>query len=961
MVNTDSSILRLDDLLLQLGANPTEGLSGSEVKSRQARDGPNEIPRHRPSLWAIYLRPMLNWLIIVWLINSAVLLLLGNFLASIFALTIISINAIVFVFQQIRAQIKLEALRRMAPYTSTVIRDGEKQVIPSREIVIGDILELEQGNLVPADARLLETSYLQLNESSLTGESVPVQKIAHDLDHTNWPLPLQQRDNSVYSGTIIATGHCRATVVATGANTELGKIYTTMAQTATPDIPLRKKINKFAKYLVLGVLVLLTVKFIIVIIPLAQLNALTLESVRDALSGAIVTGFNLMPMNIPFLTTITLLVGAIAMITYNVFVQNISALESLGRASVVCSDKTGTITKNEMTIRRIWCDRHVYIVTGQGYSSKGSFKEITIPGTPSVPVEVANLPVLSQLIIGGFLNNNASLISGSGSQTRKNKGKIRGKQKAGEDVTQWSIIGSPTEAALLVLFKKAQFDEQAIKARYQEIFEYPFDSALKRMTKVFRIDNQYVVHCKGAPEFILSLCTQAILDGEVTSLTDDAREEITQASQIFEAQGYRVLSLASKDLSEVPDDLSDARDIIESDLTYLGFICVQDPPRAGVSKSVKECKEAGIKVLMVTGDSPLTAQSIGQEVGIFTQGDLVVEGEQIETLSADDFRRTTIFARVSPQHKETIISRLQEGEKNVIAMTGDGVNDALALHHADVGISMGVMGTDVAKQAADIILTDDSFNSIVHGIREGRSLFSKIRAIVVFYLMINLMEAIVFFSFSFPNHWQYYFLLLTSHNFTGFALAFDKRDPDIMKQPPHGSEGILSKNLVMMMIIQAIIMAVFVALMYFLNINGLLNPILSPSDQNSLYSGGTVILATPQQKTVTMTMVTIVLTETLCAFSIRRMNKSALGTIMKDLSFWFVILCLLAPAALLLMYFPMFNSLRSIIAFAANLGIDFQLVSLGARDLLACIGFALFAFAGLELVKWVLRRRKVHL
>ncbi|HMF33190.1 MAG TPA: HAD-IC family P-type ATPase, partial [Candidatus Lokiarchaeia archaeon] len=534
--------------------------------------------------------------------------------------------------------------------------------------------------------------------------------------------------------------------------------------------------------------------------------------------------------------------------------------------------------------------------------------------------------------------------------------------------------GSPTEAALLLLFKKAHLDEMNIHKQYNEVFEYPFDSTLKRMTKVFRTGDQYIVSCKGATEFILSLSSRAILGGNVETLTEEDREEISRETQGFEGEGYRILSFAYKFLPEIPSEWNDARDTFESDLIFLGFVCILDPPRAGVSKSIEECKDAGIKVIMVTGDSALTAQTIGQEVGIYKEGDRVIEGNQIETLTAEELSQATVFARVSPKHKETIISKLQEGEKKVIAMTGDGVNDALALHLADVGIAMGVKGTDVAKQAADIMLIDDSFTSIVDGIHEGRSLFTKIRTLVYFYVGINLMEAIVLFMFSFNPAtnfqfllpFQYYFLLLTSHNFTGFGIAFDKRDPDVMKQPPRDSEGILSKQLFGAMIIQTIMVGACVAFMYILSSGGAI-PILPDASglfprQNMVFdvTSDTFVMATIPQKAITMTMVTIIISEVLWAFSARRLNKSALGTMRKDLSFWFVILCLCAPAAAFL--WPIAVSILPFVqTLLVHLGIDLQIVELGVRDWLACIGVALIGFVAFELWKWFLRRRNVHL
>ena len=945
-------------LLRQLETSPSRGLTYDEVNVRQGRDGLNEIPAPKRSIWELYIRPIFNWLIIMYLINGAVLVALGGASLTIITFSMISINALLAIFQQLRAQKKMEALRKLATFTTTVIREGEKQVVPVRDLVVGDIIELTQGDKVPADARLLDAINFQVNEAALTGESAPVQKRAHDFEEGTGPLSLQQQDNIIFFGTYVVLGRCRGVIVATGANTELGKISTTMAATTTADIPLRKKINNFAKYIAIAVLILLTLRFALNLAVLANQNPsdwfMNWESIRETLIDAIVNGFNLMPINIPLLTTIILLTGVLGMAKSNVIVRNIAAVESLGRVSIVCSDKTGTITQNEMTVRRIWVENHLYEITGQGYTPEGTIYEIQDgvdqPNTPRLPVDITHSPALTLLMTGAIMNNNASLnpILPHSNARKNNPEQPEPRPKP----ASFNPLGMPTEISLLVLGKKLNIDDAIIRNQHQEIYEYSFDSSLKRMSKLFVVGGQHILYTKGATDTILPLCKSVAIGGQITDITIDIRQQLIQNVHVYEEQGYRVLSFAYREIQPPLIAIESSRETLENNLIYLGFACIQDPPRLGVLESIAECHSAGIRVIMITGDSVLTGKSIGREVGIFHEGDIIVEGEQVEALPLQEISKVSVFARVTPRHKELIVQKLQAVETRVVGMTGDGVNDALALRLADVGIAMGKSGTDVAKEAADIILVDDSFNSIVRGIYEGRNLFAKIRALVYFYIVINLMEGSVFFlfgldpSFQLFTYFQSLLLLVTSHTFPGLALVFDKKDKSIMQEKPRDSEEILTRKLYLTLIFHALIMALCVLSVYYLCLNEVIP--LDPLNM-LLYEP-----ATPEQKARTMMLITIMLVETFAAVSIRRINKSVLRALKEDRSMLFAFLCIFFFGVNCIMYSPELE------VALANAGIPLSLVAITPLDWCLCCLIALISLFGIELWKWIFRKKGVY-
>ncbi|MHA1731306.1 MAG: cation-translocating P-type ATPase [Promethearchaeota archaeon] len=960
---------RVEEIAEKLGTDLEGGLREDEARKRLEYDGPNEIPKAKPSIIKVYVAPLLNTLIVIYLVTATMLVFLGEGSQTVITFSILAINSGVAVVQQVRAQKKMEALQKMSALTSTVIRDGEKREIPTAELVVGDLIQLSQGDKVPADARLINAVNLESNEASLTGESVPVKK-----DESGSPIegeagdgevPLQDQLNMVFLGSYIATGNARAIVVKTGGATEIGKISQKMQDATTGDIPLRKKVNNLAKYLGIGVICLLIASFFYKLVVHVEQGSLTPDAVRVSLAQSIGVAMNIMPINIPLLTTIILLTGVQALATRGVIIRNLAAVESLGRVSIVCTDKTGTLTKNEMTVKKVWCDWHLYNVSGNGYLPEGELLEVPaleeafsspfdhsdvskeLTGTP---VNIALHPNLDLLLTSAVLNNNASIVEDRAKTTSKGKR---------EEVTR-RVIGAPTEAALIVLFEKSGLSLEERGEDYEFVKEFPFDSAVKKMTKVYRRRGKYIAFVKGASEVIIPSCSSVRRGNRAVELTEELRKEVIGNVNRFAGQGFRVLSLTYRELDELPKAANDddLRTLVERDLTYLGFVCILDPPREGVRESVRECESAGVTVVMITGDSPVTAKAIAHDLEIHDDTELVVEGREIDSLDSESFLKTAVFARVAPEHKSVIVKRYQNEFGRVVAMTGDGVNDALALNMADAGIAMGITGTDVAKQAADMVITDDSFNSIERGIREGRGLFQKIRTLIFFYVCINLTEAAIFFGAQFiPNFemytfWQLTLVYVSVHTWPAFVICFDTLDKDIMKEKPRNGEEIITRDYFLMMIFYAVLMATGIALSYGLTYSGVI-----PVHAGNLIDGAFIskVHGTGAeynlQKARTMGLVTLAFCETFMMLAMRRPNKSLLKSLKEDM---FVNLPGLTFTSFGIYIFVMYifglqNALY-------NMGFDFELMWLTAGDWALAFSFALPSIVGMELYRWYLRR-----
>ena len=693
--------MELAEIYKELNTDPTSGLSNEQVEEKLLIDGLNEIPKASKGFIRIYLAPLFNWLIVIYLVGALIMFFFEIFLGAgslvliILTLGIVALNCIVAIIQQIRATKKLNALREMTAPTSTLIREGKKIEISTKNIVPGDILVLNQGDRIPADGRIIKSSNLEINEASLTGESEPEKKLSEGYALEDREISVADRNNMVFFGTYVTTGNGTAVAVKTGPRTEIGKISQGLEEAKTSDIPIQKKMNNFGKWL--GIIVVIVWLITMLILWIAS-NFSEIDVVKSLNSA-----LDLLPINIPLLVTIILLTGVLAMAQKGVIIRNLASVDSLGRVSVVCSDKTGTLTKNQMSVQYVWTNNSVYKVTGSGYSPEGSIIKTDDPKNLVYVKHIDNFPQLKLLLTAGFLNNNSALV----------KNEI---QAGNRIIDNWNVIGSPTEGALMVLFQKGMGDY--LLDDFEYAIEYPFDSKIKRMTKVYKRELKYYSFTKGASEILIPLCTKILFNDTEVDFSDDLKDKVIRLADDYANEGYRILSICYKKLDNIPPEGDEGRNLCENDMIYIGFVCILDPPREGVKESVQECYDAGVDVVMITGDSPKTAKAIAKQISIIhdENEELVVEGKNIKDIDTFyDFSRVKVFARVSPEHKQDIIERYQDANQ-VVAMTGDGVNDALALNMADAGIAMGIQGTDVAKEASDMVISDDSFNSIVYGI-----------------------------------------------------------------------------------------------------------------------------------------------------------------------------------------------------------------------------------------------------
>ncbi|MFX1363952.1 MAG: cation-translocating P-type ATPase [Promethearchaeota archaeon] len=946
--------IELEQIYQKFQTNSKTGLTQKEVIKRLEKYGYNEIPKVSKGFIKIYLAPLFNWLIVIYLIGALILFLAwlfggeGDLIFISITLGIVFLNCFVAIVQQYRATKKLKALRELTAPTSTIIRDGQKQDIPTKEIVVGDLLILNQGDKVPADARVIESYNLVINEASLTGESEPVRKSESGRALQRKDISIGERNNMVFYGTYITTGNGKSIVVKTGGNTEIGKISHGLEEAGTSEIPIRKKMNNFGKWLGL---ITFAFWFIILIILWAVRGEVSIvESMNSAL--------DLMPINLPLLSTIVLITGVVAMAHRGVIIRNLASVDSLGRVSVVCSDKTGTLTKNQMSIQHVWTNGSIFRVTGSGYNPEGDIILMDNPKNPTYVKHINDFPYLKMLLTAGFLNNNSALI----------KSEI---DISGKIIPNWNVVGSPTEGALMVLFQKGMGDY--LLDDYESITEYPFDSSLKRMTKLYKKDHAYYSFTKGASEILIPQCTKILYNDSEINLSEEIKNKVIEIVNLYANQGYRILSLCYKIMDTIPPEGDKGREISESDMIFIGFVTILDPPREGVKESVEQCHEAGVDVVMITGDSPSTARAIASQIGIVTnESDMAIEGKDIKNYeSYDEFKNIKVFARVSPEHKEEIVEKYQE-QKKVVAMTGDGVNDALALNMADAGIAMGITGTDVAKEASDMVISDDSFNSIVIGINHGRGIFARIRAVVFFYICINVFEGLVQFILAIildlpyfldeNFQFQWVFLSITLHLFPGLILTFDTTSEDVMKEKPRDSEEILSKNILYLLFVFGILLATSMVIVYYITITGIY-PVSSENliegylyyDESLLPTDIDINEIRIIGKTLTMMMCTLFFCESILIYQIRRPNKSLIKSLIEDRTkFMFALIGVLYFIFLALIYIPGVQ-----IFLAESWGVNFMFMFLTGFDWLVCFLISLICIVSFEIVKFIARKKGI--
>ncbi|MFX0014369.1 MAG: cation-translocating P-type ATPase [Promethearchaeota archaeon] len=983
--------IELNKLVSDLDSNLEKGISQEDATKRLLKYGPNVIPKPKQSFWQVYLAPLLNTLIVIYLVMTGFILILALiyllinpsdpsiWFTAIQWIIIVGVNFLIAIVQQARAQKKIEALHKLAAPEARVIRDGSEFEIPTEEVVPGDIIRIAQGDKIPADARVVKSSSLQVNESSLTGESVPTTKVETGEIIFDADTPIGDRKNMLFNGTFATMGSGLALVVNTAGNTEFGKISLELEELNTGDIPIRQKVNVIGNYLAFGMLVVFSMLIIYqgarILDKLEQGYLSFNEPIRllgeiiFELSNIIIKAMSVVPINIPLLTTIILITGVLAMAKHKVIIRNLASIESLGRISILCSDKTGTITAGQMTVKRIWdatTDKH-YFVTGLGYSPEGKIVELRENFEKIKENEARDLTAksveldssLGMLITSGMLNNDSEIIEEYIEATKK---------------YAYTGTGSPTESALLALFNKTQIEKGKVKEKFETLREYPFDSSLKRMSKVFKTnDSKIIVFTKGATEVLLPMCERIGYDKKGgKQLSKNDKQKILDSTEKFAGQGYRILSLAYKTVDKLPEKGDEERDEIESHLSYLGFVAVLDPPRDLVDKSVDETIKAGIVPIMITGDSPVTASSIANSIGMVYQKEHQThEGKMASELADKDFENTRVFARVAPQDKQIIVARYQNRDR-VVAMTGDGVNDALALSMADAGIAMGIAGTEVSKQAADLVIADDSFNSIVTGIREGRALFQRIRVIIFFYVCVNLAEAGCYIGASFisgfipgfelMDHLQRAYIFGIAHTFPPLALIIDGIPKDIMDRSPIDTAGIFNKRLGLTLLITSISLAVVIYVVYFSTYFGFFFPVNLEfvnnyyipifHDDPSVAENNLRPLSWNHAKARTYMHTILYLAIPLIILSIRRIDKSLFKAIKED-SYWFtyVLAFSIIPIHLVLMYIPLFQNL------IANFGLYVDIIALEVNDWILCIIAALIPLFVLESLKWFNRIR----
>lgn len=754
------------------------GLTSEEARNRLERYGLNTISKEKgKSIWLRFLANFTHVMAILLWIAGIV-----GFIAKMpelgIAIWLVNIiNGLFSFWQEFRAEKATEALKNLLPSYARVMRNGESIRILADELVPGDILLVEEGDRLSADARLFQENELRVNQSTLSGESNPVRKTCDPVQRaslTNTELP-----NIFYAGTMVSAGTGRAVVYATGMNTEFGKIAH-LTQTVGDELsPLQKEMKRVTKsvsVLAIGI----GIVFFILGIFLAGVDLL--ESFIFAM-GMIVA---FIPEGLLPTVTLSLAMGVQRMAKKNALIKKLSAVETLGCTTVICTDKTGTLTQNEMTVTGIWLPDHRYAVTGVGYMPKGEIKELTGNSQKQISEEED----LKNVLRMASLCNNARLISPN------------------EEISNWSIVGDPTEAAILVVAQKGGIDldrENEITPRLREL---PFDSHRKRMSTIHQTNDGFSIAVKGAPKEVLELCTHVRINGQDFILDDSRRSQMMAANDDYARNGLRVLAVACRKLPAIDSDWKDQTpEEIEKDLTFLGLIAMMDPPRPEVAEAIQQCHTAGVRIIMITGDYGLTAESIARRIGIVRSDDArVITGLDLDELDESALKESllheVIFARVAPEHKLRVVTALKEmGE--IVAVTGDGVNDAPALKKADIGIAMGLTGTDVAKEAADMILTDDNFASIVHAIEEGRAVYSNIRKFATYVVTSNMPEAVPFVLMLFSRGaiplpltiMQILSIDLGTDMVPAMGLGTEKPEPGTMMRPPRSqNEPMLSSK-----------------------------------------------------------------------------------------------------------------------------------------------------------------------
>ncbi len=790
------------------------GLTSEQVHRQRERFGDNEL-REAPgrSFWRMLLDQFNQFLVLILIVAAIVSAVIGwtefnrtgdttEFIDAIAIMTIVILNAILGVVQEGRAEEALAALKKMASPNARVLRDGYTQTVPSRELVPGDVVILETGNYVPADVRLAESVNLRIEEASLTGESVSVGKDARDVLKPE--AVLGDRHNMAFMSTVITYGRGQGLVVGTGMDTEIGKIAEMIQSYEEEPTPLQVKLDQLGKTLGIITLVICGLVGVLGVVRDTQLGILfnqgfsayvgleeTIPKLIEMFMVAVSLAIAAVPEGLPAVVTIALALGMQEMVRRNALIRKLPAVETLGSATAICSDKTGTLTQNEMTAVQMYVDRSLLTITGEGYKPEGEFLD------SGEVVGLGGYPGMRLLLRAGLLCNDAHL------------------EEINEDgQKQWRIAGDPTEGAFVVAAAKAGYWQDSLGEEYPRIAEIPFDSERKRMT-TFHPDpryGDYVAYMKGAPDVVLGLCEQVLEDGIMRRLTDERRRNILEENAALAANALRVLGVAFRPLKAVPDHPQP--DDCETGFTFIGLLGMIDPARPEVAPAISIAHKACIETVMITGDYLNTARAIGKEIGLLGDGDRALTGAELDQMDDEEFEAivedVALYARVSPQHKVKIVDALK-ARGHVVAMTGDGVNDAPALKRSSIGVAMGITGTDVSKETADMVLTDDNYASIVSAIEQGRVIYSNIRKFVYYLLSCNMAEIAILLLAMIAGAplpllpIQLLVLNLLTDGLPALALGVETGDPDIMDQPPRPvKEPIINREMVTGIAVQTV-------------------------------------------------------------------------------------------------------------------------------------------------------------
>jgi len=755
-------VLTVDECLRALDTS-RHGLASSEATRRLAAEGPNELEEpERTSTWVLLAAQFRNVLIVILLIAVALSAALGHGIEAIIIGVIVVFAALLGFVQEYRAERAIEALREMAAPTARVLRDGDESFIRARDVVPGDIVLVQVGDRVPADLRILEAANLQADEAPLTGESVPVEKHASPIMDAD--IAIADRRDIAYSGTVITYGRGQGIVTATGMRTEFGRIAGMLQTVEVGRTPLQGNLDRVGR--VLAVIALVVVGLIVALGVLRGQDILEMFLFGIALAVAVV------PEALPAVVTISLAMGVQRIVRRNALVRRLPAVETLGSTSVICSDKTGTLTRNEMTVREVFASGVSATLLGSGYEPAG---EVTVDG---VAVEVPD-PVVVLLRVAA-LASDARLVRDAGGR--------------------WAIRGDPTEGALIVAAAKAGLAKSELEVRSPRTAEIPFSSERKRMTTLHENSEGSTACSKGAAEIVLDACTTVLEEGSITSLDETARAEIVARAETMAGKGIRVLGVASK----ADGDLA----TVEENMTFLGLVGLLDPARPEAAASIGACRSAGIEVVMITGDHPATATAIARELGISADG-RVITGRELEQMTDDELARdvadVAVYARVSPADKLRIVTAWQK-RGAVVAMTGDGVNDAPALKKSDIGVAMGISGTDVSREAAEMVLLDDNFASIVAAVEEGRGIFGNIKKYLMYLISSNVGEILLMAGATVAgmplplSAVQILYVNLATDGLPALALSVDPPEKDLMRRPPRdAARGIFTRPVVTLM------------------------------------------------------------------------------------------------------------------------------------------------------------------